>query len=124
MTTRDLHMVATSSLNLLTFSHTPATLIVKQCLGQNTVLLTVTFTPDSDTEKESRFNSQVHQTKSLGYFQRLYEGQRPNMAIDLLSKWTKIDYRSGNYTIKTDSTEIAWDLNQHYLDMISALAVG
>jgi hypothetical protein len=105
-------------------SHTPATMIVEQCPGQNTALLAVTFAPDSDTDEESRFNSQVHQTKSLGYFQRLYEGQRPNTAIDLLSKRTKIDYRSGNYTTESDSTEIAWDLNQHYLDMMVCVGSG
>lgn len=82
----------------LDLSQILATLTVEQCPLQNMALLAVNFAPDSSTDEETCFNAQVYQTKSLSYFQRLYEGECSHMALDLLSRCMKIDYWSRNYT--------------------------
>ena len=105
-------------------SQIPATLTVEQCPSQNTALLVVNFAPDSNTDEERWFNAPVHQTKSLSYFQRLYEEEHSHTALDLLSRHMKIDFQSQNYTTDNDLMTIAWDLNEHYLDMMVCIGNG
>lgn len=105
-------------------AHIPDTLSIDDSPAQNAALQAVIFAPDSDTDEETRFHAKVPITKSLSYFQKIYDQNETHLALDLITKRMKVDYRSDRYLTPTDSNAIAWDINSHYLDMMVCVGNG
>lgn len=102
----------------------PSALLADDAPSQNTALQAVTYAPDSDSDEESRFDSQIPKTRSLKLFQRLYNSNNRQLAIDLLSKRMKIDFRSDDLLTSVDANNVAWDLNEHFLDFMVCVGEG
>ena len=105
-------------------AHIPDILSVEDSPGQQTALQAVFFAPESDTDEETRFYGQVQYSKSLKFFERLYKEKQSHMALDLLSKRVKVDFRSDSFLTPADDNMIAWDTNHHYLDMMVCVGNG
>ena len=76
----------------------PAQMQAEDCPTQNTALQAVTFAPDSESDEQSKFNRKVPQLKSLKTFRTLYNDRNRHRAIDMLSRRTKIDFGSDEFT--------------------------
>jgi hypothetical protein len=102
----------------------PQTLMVTDSPGQLAALQAISYVPDSDTEDNTRFiNERVH-SKNLKYFRDIYLNRQKQLATGLLSRRMKIDFRTGDFVTPTHSNTIAWDMNQHFIDMMVCVGNG
>ena len=96
----------------------------EDALNQNAALQAVTFAPDSLSDEEGQFHMQVPKSRSLKLFKKLYSMQKWELAIDLLSNRMKVDFWWDKLLTALDSTDIAWNINEHFVDMMVCVGRG
>jgi hypothetical protein len=71
-----------------------------------------------------KFNEAVVIRKPLGYFKRVYETKNTGVALELIHKRTQVDLGSSDMVTGSDSSELSWNTDRHYIDLMICVPVG
>ena len=96
----------------------PEDMEVNDALAQNQALEAVLLARKSDLDEDRCFFEQQPERKPLAYFQRIYEARNVAGAIKLLSKRCQVEYDLPAYRTPSDSKELSWKVERHFVDMM------
>jgi hypothetical protein len=60
--------------------------------------------------------------KPLSYFRRIYETKNVTVATRLLSRRCRVDYDDPESTTPSDSVDVQWKVERHFIDMMVCVA--
>lgn len=91
---------------------------VSDSLAQSQAMEAVLFAGKRDLDEDRGFFEQRSERKPLAYFQGIYEARNIAAAIKLLSKRSQVDYDLPAYRTPSDSDEVSWKVERHFVDMM------
>jgi hypothetical protein len=71
-----------------------------------------------------KFNEAGVIRKPLSYFKRVYETKNMGVALELIHKRTQVDLGSSDMLTASDCTELSWNMDNHYIDLMICVPVG
>ena len=96
----------------------PDNLQVEDALPQSVAQDAVLSAHLGDLEESARFYAQTPTIRSLNYLKRVYERNEKAKAYKLLSSRNRIHYEDPECVTPTDSLEVNWSIDRHYVDML------
>jgi len=96
----------------------PENLEVDDALPQSVVQDAVLSTQQGDVDESARFYAQTPSTRSLSYLRQVYEKKDKARASALLSSRHRIKYDHSDYVTPSDSLNVSWSVDRHYVDML------
>jgi hypothetical protein len=71
-----------------------------------------------------KFNEAGVIRKPLGYFKCVYKTKNTGVALELIHKQTQGDLGSSDMVTGSDSSELSWNTDRHYIDLMICVPVG
>ena len=102
----------------------PSRLATDDAPNQHVTLRAALRAQVAEEDEGERFFSQRRGTKSLGYFQRLYQAKLANAAVESMLKRYRVDYASSNFCVPNDGDNLSWTIDRHFIDLMVCVGSG